>query len=315
MLDKAKGIKYWIISYRDKAFPNERKLNSLPAIGNRRWLANHVVPELMRIRWWKRWQVRGMRHEVAHYAPEQSCSLRLDLQLADETGRERAWTLFGKTYYNLDGERTHRNMRALSRLSRRLRHLGSAQALHYDVRLNLLWQEGVEGEDLFSLAARGRCDDAVMRRVASALAELHACRLPDTPTLHLRDTLDSLQQRIALLAQVRPDLAPRYRALEQALRFRAPAPAPAATLHGDLHSKNILVNDSRVVLIDLDDLQSGPVAKELGSWLACAAYRDLLRELPIEADRHAAWVEHDALLRHYRAAAGAGAASAAAVDW
>ena len=29
MLEKAKGIKYWIISYRDKAFPNERKMKEL----------------------------------------------------------------------------------------------------------------------------------------------------------------------------------------------------------------------------------------------------------------------------------------------
>ena len=43
------------------------------------------------------------------------------------------------------------------------------------------------------------------------------------------------------------------------------------------------------------------VARELGSWLACGAYRALLLDLPLAQDEGNNWIDHDPLLAHYQA--------------
>jgi Ser/Thr protein kinase RdoA (MazF antagonist) len=58
-----------------------------------------------------------------------------------------------------------------------------------------------------------------------------------------------------------------------------------ATLHGDLHSNNILVGADSVSLIDMDRLARGPALAELGSLLAELIYRACVggRALPLDA--------------------------------
>ncbi len=66
---------------------------------------------------------------------------------------------------------------------------------------------------------------------------------------------------------------------------------PMATLHGDLHARNILVVEQggrpRVSLIDLDSLHRGPALLELGAWVADAMYHALLAGARAERDKRA----------------------------
>jgi thiamine kinase-like enzyme len=71
-------------------------------------------------------------------------------------------------------------------------------------------------------------------------------------------------------------------------------------LHGDLHARNILVDGGQLAFIDLDGLQRGPAALELGGWIAGSMYRALLDDAA-PARESAAW---QALLDAYAGAGG-----------
>jgi Ser/Thr protein kinase RdoA (MazF antagonist) len=77
--------------------------------------------------------------------------------------------------------------------------------------------------------------------------------------------------------------------------------APACTLHGDLHPRNILADGEQLALIDLDGLRRGPAVLELGAWIADGMYRALLDGAAPTRDGDA-W---QALLDGYAAAGGA----------
>jgi aminoglycoside phosphotransferase (APT) family kinase protein len=67
---------------------------------------------------------------------------------------------------------------------------------------------------------------------------------------------------------------------------------PSATLHGDLHLQNFLVDESapagqRVALIDLDNLSTGSPWRDLGSFCAGLYYRGLVEGVPQVLIQHA----------------------------
>jgi aminoglycoside phosphotransferase (APT) family kinase protein len=56
-----------------------------------------------------------------------------------------------------------------------------------------------------------------------------------------------------------------------------------ATLHGDLHPGNILIDGSDLAFIDLDSVQIGPAVFELGGWIAYLLYSALLDAAPLRS--------------------------------
>jgi Ser/Thr protein kinase RdoA (MazF antagonist) len=132
-------------------------------------------------------------------------------------------------------------------------------------------------------------------RLGDALARLH--RLPAFELKPFR-RLDPERMNGAaeLVARVRPDVAPQARELARRLGARTPAThEPPVCLHGDVNSRNWLLADGGVGLIDLDQLGLGPAAADLGGALATIYYR-------ARADRWPGTVRRamsEALLRGY----------------
>jgi aminoglycoside phosphotransferase (APT) family kinase protein len=89
-------------------------------------------------------------------------------------------------------------------------------------------------------------------------------------------------EAVALLSRAQPAWRPLLTRLADALQASEGqlADQPLATLHGDLHPNNILVdarNGSwRQAFIDLDNVQQGPAVLEVGGWIADAYYRAIL---------------------------------------
>ena len=106
-----------------------------------------------------------------------------------------------------------------------------------------------------------------MTALGAALSVLHA---QPTDGFEPFTRLDPDQVAAAghLVCAARPDLSPLAEALVGVLLLTAPAPGPGVLLHGDLHPKNVLVHDSGVGLVDLDQAGVGPAGAELGGMLA-----------------------------------------------
>lgn len=194
-------------------------------------------------------------------------------------------TLFGKAYYNDDGAETYRLMSLL--WAEKERDLRIAQPLAYDPETRILWQKGLPGRTLLSYPLGSLTFHELLQEAAQSVAQLHSAALPCTRQSRLTDWVAQLCSIQQLLKDFHPASQATVAALVAALQRQAPTAdlAPAATLHGDLHLQNFLVDEiapagQRVALIDLDNLSTGSPWRDLGSFCAGLYYRGLVEALP-----------------------------------
>lgn len=264
-------------------YPNERKLEGLPALANSEHLRTHILPELVARYWGEDWLLAEAESNVVHYVPEHTFSVKVDLTLKRRLTQDvEHATVFGKTYYNGQGYTTYRNMRRLWVANQtHASALNVPKPLLYQPEFHLLWQEGVEGNTLLEHQRNNGQAAGLYSRAGAAVAGLHrtalgcreavtvadvAARLQSLPRLvgeHVAGTHAALQPVIERLLKHIPD--------SRSLRM--------ATLHGDLHAQNILIGDD-VFLIDLDNLTTGPALRDIGSFIAEMLYRALLAGEP-----------------------------------
>jgi aminoglycoside phosphotransferase (APT) family kinase protein len=263
-----------------RVFPEDRKLPALRLLGDAERLRGTLLPEVVRSRWATGFEpqvLEPQRCSVSRvsYFPEHAYTARVDVGL----GEGRDWALYAKTQFTARGARTFAALRRLWQTrARREAHLRHTRPVLYQNAASTLWQEALSGSTLEALATQGRLDPGLALRVGEAVAALHG--VGDIDDLESRDTrtcLARLQEASGVLAGVLPRIAAQVRKVVDRLESSAPRDEAApATLHGDLHLNNILVDSGGVGLVDLDDLCRGPAELELGSFAAALMYRALL---------------------------------------
>ncbi|MEZ4861134.1 MAG: aminoglycoside phosphotransferase family protein [Caldilineaceae bacterium] len=276
------------------AFPNDRKIAGLARLMASAARQNQDLDDLVTGHWGTDWQIVRHTHELVHYVPEHTTTVRVRLLLdkaasSAQPVRAQEATLFGKAYYNDEGAETYRLMQLLwQRNARQLEGVRVAQPLAYDPETHVLWQMGLPGRTLLTYELGSPHFLALLPEAAQSVARLHVADLLCARTTHLAPWLSQLPKSATLLEQVRPDLLPFAHALVQALLTNAPQPGdePQATLHGDLHLQNFFVDESqpvgqRLALIDLDNLSTGSPWRDLGSFCASLYYRGLVEGKPM----------------------------------
>jgi Phosphotransferase enzyme family len=146
------------------------------------------------------------------------------------------------------------------------RRFGMPEPLGSDPAAGLRWEAFVAGRrldaDLSEPALR-----SLMPAVARDLAALHRAADPAAMPLTPADVVDRLERKVLPRVDgALPDLSARARCLVAALAASAPPPpgADAATLHGDLHTANVLAGeDGAVTFLDLDRRACGHAAYDL----------------------------------------------------
>ncbi|MGB5080732.1 MAG: phosphotransferase [Burkholderiales bacterium] len=267
------------------AFPHERKLGALPVMTDSARLREELLSPVVRAHWGDDWKIADVFHAVSCYFPEHSCTVNATLTLAQARGApRRAWSVLGKTRYDDAGSETFRCMTRLWQNGDR-DGASYARPLAYQPEHRLLWQERVPGRTLDSLLDRSILDTRPLARAARALAALHRTPLRAARRVAASDIAERLPATEALVARAQPSCAAVLARATGQLLSRAPGldTRASATLHGDLHSNNILVDDARVYLIDLDMVSNGPPLAELGSLLAELTYRACLSGTALDA--------------------------------
>ncbi|HRW05349.1 MAG TPA: aminoglycoside phosphotransferase family protein [Caldilineaceae bacterium] len=271
------------------AFPNDRKIGGLPALLAAAAHETDQLDALVAGRWGATTIIVAHDYRLIHYVPEHTCTVREQLLLADTTtGQTWPATLFAKAYYNEEGAETFRLMQQLwQRAACRQGHLRIAQPIAYCAVDQVLWQEGLPGHTLLTYALGTPAFDELLAEAAQAVAWLHTADLPCQRQSAQQEWVNLIDQRKQLVIQSRPHLAGAVDTLAVALRCLTPSisGAPMATLHGDLHLQNFLVDDDaaagkRVALIDLDNLCTGMPWQDLGSFCAGLYYRGLVDHVP-----------------------------------
>jgi len=280
------------------AFPNERKLAGLPLLVDPDRLLQQQLPRLVRGHFGPSWTISGVDHAIAHYVPERSCTVRVEMKLEQKkTAAQRYWTVFGKTYYNDDGREVFRHMRQLrgnSAVPSQVLEL--PQALAYDESSRTLWQEGLCGDPLMKRHPAGNVagEDAVL--LAHAIAEFHTRAIDRLPLRTVSGVLTDAIDKLTIISAAWPACADRCSEVAALLAASVPPECDLGTLHTDLHPNNVFLFAGRIALIDLDGLLRGPVLADLGSWNAGALYRARLHNVPFDECQ----AELAAFARHYQ---------------
>lgn len=268
-----------------RAFPCDRKLESLPLLADPGIVARRFLPALVAAHWGKGASIVDANQGVVSYFPEHTCTVRVDVGVVDGSSR-RDWCVYGKVRYDDAGATTFGHMHRLWRSSSRSRaNVGFARPLHYDAELCLLWQEAVEGVPLALLLEAGLVTRDVLADTGSALAALHGSGVVPARTSGMDHVLDNARKAASVVAGAVPECASAAHGVLDGLLRAIPEVGDQGTLHGDLHSNNVVVAHRRIALIDIDRLAHGPVLADLGSMLAELAMRDCVRGRRVDRDR------------------------------
>jgi thiamine kinase-like enzyme len=257
-------------------WPNDAKLSAPRVLADARVLREQVLPPVVAALSDGRGKLVDYRIEIAQYVPEHRVCARVDLQWL-VAGRLNRQVVYAKSSREPDGVVAHALLAALQASAAcRGGHLRTPRALLWQPEFDLHWQQALPGRALLDLAPAHAARLAAP--LGAQLAALHA-----TPVATQRElTLSSLRARLHEVNHVLGNVLPAsHDALQSAVALLETGldnlnHTPAATLHGDLHARNILAEAGQLGLIDLDGLRRGPAVLELGAWIADGMYRALL---------------------------------------
>lgn len=248
--DEENGIVFW-------AFPNDRRIRHLASLVRPRSEFDSVLPGP--------WT--GTR--VVAYAPERAATAQCLGPAGEVLG-------YAKVYSGEDGARSRQVHDRLVHGVGAVAELELPRALAYRGADHLLLVEALAGRPVGEFEPARRIE--AYRMLGAALARLHSAPVELTGRFRRLEP-SRLQQAGRLVGWARPELAPLSERLSQRLIARhQPDSEPAVCLHGDVNSRNWLLQADRVALIDLDQVAMGPAAADLGGALAGLMYREITKE-------------------------------------
>jgi Phosphotransferase enzyme family len=265
-------------------FPNDRKLTGLPALIDSDGLKSRFLPELVTGNFGDEWSIMGLESQPVHYVPERACTVRVKIDMRSAVnGGTASRVLFGKTYCSSEGEAAWQRLQTLwDSGARRAGRLLISQPLAYHPEIRTLWQSGLMGKTLNEVDANSRLFFELLENAGSAVAELHRTAVPSAPLITTGEIIAQLEMSAVLLSRILSGIGSKRRDELRSTIRRLIAVSDRigtgsiATLHGDLHLKNLFVTDDRIALLDLDNLSRGDPLRDIGSFIAFLHYRGLI---------------------------------------
>lgn len=189
--------------------------------------------------------------ELLAYKPER----RLVVKVTDE---DKHAVL---KFYNGDFEKVYRKAKQVNSAEA----IRTSRVLNHQERYGVMALEWLEGSLLCNRLGSEAFDRTQLEIVGASLATLHQQKI-DFPT-PLPDVYNHyVQVLVDYLGYLQPNLKNRlYTLLEQTAISQGDSLVP---LHGDFHSKQILVHKDSIALIDFDEAHRGAAAYDVGLFTA-----------------------------------------------
>lgn len=243
-----------------RQFPLDARLRSLKVLADRdsqSLFVRRLFPNQI--------SVEGTKFETLAYKPER----RFVARLIGVDGHE----LVLKFYKSRAFSRSLANLRYLKSIGFALLPQLVAKSKRHRV-LALSWHPGsILREQLVSDAVIDKTTETVAAMLASLHEQTTSSNLATWSVQHEQHRLQALTNTLGILV---PKEAKRTQQLcDDIGRQLAMAPSSKRVIHGDFHSKQILVNNGDVRLLDADELAVGPAQLDVGTFVA-HLYRDCL---------------------------------------
>ena len=258
--------------------PNDAKLDALQLLDNAAGLRHRCLDGVVAVLTGGRGHLIDHHTTLVQVVPELRVCARVELRLQHQAGAALSTqTLYAKADLERSGAATHAVMRSLSdSAAQACGRLRTPRSLLWQQAAGVHWQLAVPGRALQDVDPTiGATSSA---RVGEQLAALHGTPVPALHRVSIDALCEQAHQTAAVLAQVEPAWQPLLTRLVDRLGIGAAgfAGQPTATLHGDLHPRNILADGAQLTFIDLDGVHAGPAVIELGGWVADMLYRATL---------------------------------------
>jgi len=266
-------------------FPCDRKLGQLERITDANFLYRQVALGLVAKVYGRGWTIKEFSSEMIRYVPEQNCTVRIQLNVEhDSIAPHKSLVAYGKACYNQSGKQVYQLMEQLWKSKSCSKNkLRIPQPLMYQPQFKMYWQMGVPGMMLSELAENETLFLGCMSKVAEQIALLHQIPLQDCRYRKQHDLRQELDKVRLLMGKFNAPCRGRINTIIAKLNSLAPSvqSESLATLHGDLHLKNILVDKGQVYLIDLDSLSIGNPLLDIGSFIAAIINLGLIGSLSL----------------------------------
>jgi aminoglycoside phosphotransferase (APT) family kinase protein len=213
-------------------------------------------------------RVRAVR--VLRYRPGRTCVLRYVLDGSDD---DTPTEVIGKVYpRGPKGAEVWQKMGALHALAGDV-GITIPRPLARRDGSELIVMEQVPGMDLDGILIRSATEREAkegVRAAASALASLHDLTLETQESRSLESELERLRRRVRRLHSAAPDLARDVEALLREIsQFDLGLPQEGRCLiHGDYKPRQLLLDEDRMAVVDLDRACLGDPAVDVGSFMA-----------------------------------------------
>jgi len=246
-----------------QVFPADRRLEALGRAADAAAMAP-VLEEALAARTGGA-RLASVAARLVRYKPERKCLFRYELSWAGGAAPERPATIYAKVARRAKFERTHDILRRLRAAADGLdfelpEPLGTIPELCLELFSHL------PGVHLFALVADAAFP-ALCARVGAGLHNLHSLPLSLGPHCDVGTQMARVGESTPEFAALLPAEGTRIRAIARELRnalAALPPPRPQL-IHGDFHGDNILVDGTRIGLVDLEDCAMGDPADDVGS--------------------------------------------------
>jgi hypothetical protein len=263
-------------------WPNDARLDAPGLFSDEHLLRGAVFPGVLAALDTPAGRLASHAIDVVRYRPETSLSARVALAWRNAGGARRHQVLFAKADADNRGARAHAVLRALEASAAwRAGELCTPQSVLWQEAFGLRWETFVEGQALGEL--HPQVNAPIAGQVGLRLAALHAVAVP----LQRQVTLAQLKKRphelAASLGEVerswmQPLLRVALRLERDAGTVESGAPV---TLLGAVHPAGMRLDaQQRVCFTDLEHVQRGPAALDLGAWIADTLCRSVLEGDP-----------------------------------
>ncbi len=210
--------------------------------------------------------------QMRRYKPGRRCLIEYQGHISEPSGDPRFFTWLGKVRARGLDRRTPALLRQLAREGFQTAcgdGISVPEVMGEVPALKLWLQMVAPGQPLTELLDSRAGLDAC-RLAARALSKLHASSVRPDRTHTVVDELAILEKALARARQARPDLHAAIAEIEVACAVAASALPnfPATLIHRDYYPDQLLVDGSRLVILDLDLAATGDPHLDAGNFLA-----------------------------------------------